>query len=300
MLEILGLIAFGMLVGCYGTLVGIGGGPIIVPMLATVYRFHTPTIVAVSVLVVFCNTVSGTLAYIKERRIDLVSAIKFSLAAIPGALLCVVALHYIRFNVFSFIFGFFLVLLAVYIFLRPFGERLVGQGGMFQRRRRSRQSRGALSRLAVDDEFLDDIDVPPSPGLAHRVIEDRSGNRYEYFVDEKRGIILTAVIGAVSTLLGIGGGLIQVPALVYLLSFPVHVATATSHFITAVNSGFTLIPLLAEGDLDYRTAVFLSIGAVVGAQFGAKLSNRVGDKGLLLLLVPVFVLLGVKLMFFNY
>jgi len=298
-LEIVGLLLFGLLVGCYGTLVGIGGGPILVPMLATLYRFDTPTIVAVSVLVVFCNTASGTIAYLKERRIDLVSGIKFSLAAIPGALLSVVALHYIKINVFSFLFGFFLVLLALYIFLRPYGARFAGSRGMFPKRFRPGNKKSGHSRLSLDDDFLDAMEEPETT-LVQRVIIDRSGNRYAYAVNEKLGIILTAIIGAVSTLLGIGGGLIQVPVLVYVLAFPVHVATATSHFITAVNAGFTLIPLLVDGDLDYKTAICLSIGAVVGAQFGARLSNFIGDKALLLLLVPVFIFMGVKLMFFNF
>jgi len=88
--------------------------------------------------------------------------------------------------------------------------------------------------------------------------------------------------------------------LVYLLSFPVHVATATSHYITAINAGFTLIPLLVNGSIPYKVALCMSAGAIIGAQFGAKLSSRVSGKGLLKLLIPVFLLMGIKLMFFNY
>ena len=298
MFEIVGLFLFGLVVGGYGTLVGIGGGPLIVPMVAIFYRYDPPTVIAVSVLVIFCNTLSGTLAYVKERRIDLVSGTKFGLAAIPGALISILAIYHIRLNAFSFLFGFFLLLLALYIFFHPVAKEFAWAdspllGG------KSRPKARSGSRLSLDDEIYEDVQ-PAGPRLAGRVIEDASGNKYVYQVNESLGIWVTALIGACSTFLGIGGGLIQVPVLVYLLNFPVHVATATSHYITAINAGFTLIPLLVNGSIPYKVALCMSAGAIIGAQFGAKLSGRVSGKGLLKLLIPVFLLMGIKLMFFNY
>lgn len=96
MAEILGLLLLGLVVGSYGTLVGIGGGPLIVPMVATLYNYDTPTVIAVSTMVVFCNTLSGTVAYLREQRIDLVSATKFGLASVPGALISVMVIYHIH------------------------------------------------------------------------------------------------------------------------------------------------------------------------------------------------------------
>lgn len=293
--EIIGLVAFGLGVGCYGTLVGIGGGPLIVPVVATFYDYDTTSIVGLSLLVVFCNTLSGSIAYLKEQRIDLASGTKFGLASIPGALISVVALYHIHINVFSFLFGFFLLLLAGYIFFHPVAANLAFASGFPWKKR---PSAGPPARLSFGDEFVGTFEQPART-VTDRIISDRSGNRYVYQVNESLGMAITAFIGVFSTFLGIGGGLIQVPALVYILSFPVHVATATSHYITTINAGFTLIPLLADGIIPYKTALCIAAGSIVGAQFGAKLSNKVSDKGLLRLLVPVFILMGVKLMFFN-
>ncbi len=296
MLELIGLALFGGVVACYGTLVGIGGGPMIVPLVAMLYPYDTTTIVAISVMVVFCNTLSGSIAYLRERRIDIVSAVKFGLVSIPGALLSVFALHYIHINAFSFLFGFFLILLASYIFLHPVIEN-PGTGRPFWMGRRTRSN--SPKRLTFGEEF---VGLPDLPQHQHpqRTIRDRSGNSFTFRVNERLGMGITAMIGVFSTFLGIGGGLIQVPALVYILSFPVHVATATSHLITAINSGFTLIPLMVFGAIPYATALPLAIGAVIGAQIGAKLSNRFDDATLLRLLIPVFILMGAKLMFFNF
>jgi len=296
MLEVLGLLLFGLVVGCYGTLVGIGGGPLIVPMVATLYPYNTTTVVAISVLVVFCNTLSGSIAYLREQRIDLVSATKFGLASIPGALLSVFALYYIHLNTFSFLFGFFLLLLATYIFLHPMTMEFAGAGGKFWKSRRARDP--LASRFSYGEEFVGTLDLPEK-GPAQRTIRDKSGNVFSYTVNEPLGIGITALIGVFSTFLGIGGGLIQVPALVYVLAFPVHVATATSHFITAINAGFTLIPLIVADAIPYHIALPIAGGAIIGAQIGARLSNKICGKTLLRLLVPVFIFMGAKLMFFS-
>lgn len=92
----------------------------------------------------------------------------------------------------------------------------------------------------------------------------------------------------------------QVPALVYILKFPVHVATATSHYVTAISSGFTLIALLYCTTLPHKTAFSLAVGTIIGAQIGAYLSPRFNDRVLLRLLIPVFIILSIKLMFFSY
>ncbi|CAM2057470.1 putative membrane transporter protein [Desulfovibrionales bacterium] len=299
MLEILGLIFFGFVVGGYGTLVGIGGGPLIIPVLATFYRYDVPTVVATSMLVIFCNTLSGTVAYWRERRIDIVSGTKFGLASIPGALLSVLAVAHVHVNVFSFLFGFFLLILALYVFLYPVTAEYTNLavsnwwGGIANLRRPSR------TRLAWGSEFLGPSTSSSSQFVTRR-IEDCSGHCFSYQVNESLGIWLAVGIGAFSTFLGIGGGLIMVPVLIYMLSFPVHVAMATSHYITAINAGFTLIPLLSQGAIPWNIALYIAGGAIFGAQIGAKLSGRLCGKRLLQLLTPVFLLAAIKLMFFNF
>ncbi|GFK92321.1 hypothetical protein NNJEOMEG_00145 [Fundidesulfovibrio magnetotacticus] len=298
MLEIAALVLFGLFVGCYGTLAGIGGGPLIVPVLAMFYHYDTPTLVAVSVLAIFCNTLSGTIAYMREWRVDMSSGTKFGLVAIPGGIASVMAIHWIHMNVFSFLFGFFLLLLALYIYAKPVSADARSSspffGGLKQLRRRGRKP-----RLSFGAEFISEADDEVRKPASRRIV-DRQGNTFAYTVDEPLGMAVTALIGALSTFLGIGGGLMQVPALVYILKFPVHIATATSHYITAINSGFTLIALMYSTTLPYKTALSLAAGTIVGAQIGARLSPRFSDKTLLRLLIPVFIVLSVKLMFFNY
>jgi uncharacterized membrane protein YfcA len=82
------LIPLGFVLGVFGTLIGAGGGFVLVPLLLLLYPRENPDLItAVSLSVVFANALSGSLAYGAMKRIDYKSGTMFSLAAIPGAVL---------------------------------------------------------------------------------------------------------------------------------------------------------------------------------------------------------------------
>src|SRR5205085_2347047 len=86
------------------------------------------------------------------------------------------------------------------------------------------------------------------------------------------GVLISLAVGFVSSLLGIGGGIVHVPALVFVLKFPVHVATATSHFVLAVTAATGTAVHLWEGSFaghGVRRTAALAVGVVIGAQVGA-------------------------------
>src|SRR5574341_839850 len=84
-LEIAGLVALGFAVGTYGTIIGLGGGFILVPVLLFLYPEYDPEkFTAVSLAVVFANTVSGSIAYARQGRIDYLTGFVFAAASVPG------------------------------------------------------------------------------------------------------------------------------------------------------------------------------------------------------------------------
>ena len=113
------------------------------------------------------------------------------------------------------------------------------------------------------------------------------------------GVALSAVVGFLSSFLGIGGGIIHVPLLVQALGFPVHVATATSHFVLVFMSGTGTVTHFLQGS--YRTGhglrrtLALSAGVVAGAQLGAHVSLRMSGTQIQRLLALALVALSVAL-----
>lgn len=259
---LLSLIGLG--VGAYGTLIGAGGGFLLVPILLFLYPRETPTqLTAVSLATVFANAASGSVAYLEARRVDVRSAIPFGLATIPGSVLGAIAVNGVKRGPFELIFGAVLGLLAVYLLWRP--TRAPGHRNAYVAATTTRQ------------------------------IVDREGTVYRYSFNLPVGIGLSAAVGFVSSFLGIGGGIMHVPVMTQVLGFPVHIATGTSHAVLAVmaGSGTAVHALSGVFAPVVRRTLVLAAGVVVGAQIGARLSARVqGPRIVRLLGIGLLVVAG--------
>jgi uncharacterized protein len=267
MADILGLVGLGLVVGAFGTLIGAGGGFVLVPALLILYPHDSPALVTgISLAVVFLNASSGSIAYARMRRVDFRSGLMFSAATIPGAILGALATAWIPRQVFDAAFGALLSLGAVYLFLRPKGPA-----------------------------------APPARlhgGRFARTLVERDGTTHTWSYDPYLGVGISVLVGFASSLLGIGGGIIHVPVLAQLLDFPVHVATATSHFTLAVMALVGTLVHLARGELGpgLGRIAALGVGVVAGAQVGAALSQRVGGVWILRGLAVALGLVGVRIL----
>jgi uncharacterized membrane protein YfcA len=265
MLAFLLLLLLGAAVGAYGTLIGAGGGFVLVPALLLIYPHDQPTtITAISLAVVFCNAASGTLAYARQQRVDYRTGLAFSAASVPGAVAGVFATSLFQRGPFDVLLGVLLILLAIWISVRPAAE---------------------------------DSPVAVVPGQTRRTLTDACGTTYTYTFSLPLGIALSTMVGFLSSLIGIGGGIIHVPVMVQLLHIPIHVATATSHFVLAQTSFVGSVVHALRGDYAHTLGrvVPLCIGVIAGAQAGALLSTRLRGMLIVRLLALALALVGIRL-----
>jgi uncharacterized membrane protein YfcA len=227
----------GFVIGSYATVIGAGGGFLLAPILLLLYPKENPeTITSISLAVVFFNSLSGSLAYARAKRIDYKSGFIFSVATIPGAISGALTTPLIPRGAFDVVFGILMMAASAYLFSCP---------------KRERQPQG-----------------------------NNQSQHYPFPYNPLIGVGLCFSIGYITSLLGIGGGFIEVPAMVYFLNFPVHIATATSQFIVAVMAFSASATHIAAGlfHRGARRTVALAIGVIVGAQLGARLSEQLhGD-----------------------
>ena len=109
------------------------------------------------------------------------------------------------------------------------------------------------------------------------------------------GIMASMGVGFLSSIFGVGGGIIHVPLMIYVLNFPVHIATATSCFILAVSAlGGTVTHVLLN-HVVWLPALCISIGAALGAQIGARISRKTRSKTILMLLALAMLCVSVRL-----
>ncbi len=264
------LIPLGMAVGAFGTLVGAGGGFILVPVLLLLYPDEDPkTLTATSLLVVSLNAVSGSVAYARQKRIDYQSGKWFALATLPGAIGGAIVVGYIPRRQFDALFAIVLIGVGLFLLLRS-------------------------QRVGL-------VDPVQGRWIAHRRIRDANGDTFVYSFRMAQGIAVSAIIGFMSSLLGIGGGIIHVPAMTMLLHFPVHIAVATSQFVLGIMAGQGVLTHVLTGTIEWDVwlgrGMLLSLGAVPGAQIGARLARRAQGSNILRALAGALLLVGLRLGF---
>ncbi len=271
------LIVIGLLIGTMGTLIGAGGGFLLVPLLLLTQPQMPPEIVtAISIAIVAVNAISGTVAYATSGRIDYKAGLIFALFTIPGSILGVFLTSYVPSYAFHVVFGVLLLVLSGYLLFK------------------NRKSAPAKPERPIRT----------GSGWKHSTITDKKGTHFSYNYNQNYGILISIVVGFLSPLLGIGGGIIHVPAMVQWLQFPVYIATATSHFILAIMSAISVGVHIFNGHYNdpyvLRIVIGLCIGVVPGAQLGAYLSHRIPKLVIIKSLAICLAIVGVRILLSSF
>jgi len=241
MLEELWLIPLGFIAGILGSIIGLGGGIIIVPVL-TFMGFSPTLAVSNSLFAVFSNSVASTTMYARQKRIELSLGWKLGLMAVPGTILGAFISSEISPDIFKILFALVLISSASYIFLK-------------------------------------------------RKIEEKPIDVSRLLLVFSAGASFFA--GIISSLFGIGGGLIFVPLMVVALGISMKRAAPTSQFILMFASFSGLIVHSMLGHPDYYQALLLSIGAFAGGILGARLEIK--ENKLKIIVIIVLIAAAIKL-----
>lgn len=256
--------AAGLGIGILGTLIGAGGGFLIVPLLVLLEpHWSTDQVTAFSLAVVAANASTGAASYWWQGRVDPFTFPLYTLAAVPGSIIGALASSYVPRAIFDPVFGLVLIAIGAWLWWKP-GSSEEGQ----------------------------------HTGYFSRILVDRSGRRYDWSFDPRIGFAGSVLVGFASSLLGIGGGIIHVPLLATVLGFPAHVATATSHAVLAVTAGLATIVHVWHGDYrsDWPLVLAAAGGAVAGAPVGARLSAVVRGAVILRILATALAFVGIRLL----
>jgi uncharacterized protein len=260
----------GILAGAYGTVIGAGGGLILMPVLLLLYPHEAPALLtSTSLCAVFANSVSGSAAFARMRRADYRAGLLFAAATIPGAFLGSYMADYFPRAAFQKVFGGFLALVAVYLILK-------GRGGK------------DAAAPAASGPFTLRYSLTESDGTAH-------AQSYNAMI----GFLVSLLTGFIASVLGIGGGIIHVPLMTYVLSFPIAVATATSTFILMFTSLSSIVTHVVRGTIspDWLRTVSVVFGVVLGAQAGARIAKRLKGSWIVKALACGLILAGGRLLF---
>lgn len=263
-LSIIGLVA-----GTLGSLMGLGGGIIIVPAMMILSGYLailvgvTPQVaVGTSLLIMIFTGLSSTLAYIKQKTVDLRSGWLFFAGSGPGALVGVYFNNSIDPNMFLIFFGGFIIIISFILMIR---------------------------------KYLKPI-KPTKKGITRQYINE-AGEAIEYGYQPALALSIAFIVGMCSGLFGIGGGSLMVPAMILLFGFPPHRAVATSMFMIFLSAMLSSITHIALGNINWLYAFALIPGAWFGGKLGATINQRLKSETVVNLLRVFLVIIGVRLIY---
>ena len=241
-------------------MVGIGGGLVIVPVLTIALGHDLKAAIAASLIGVIATSLSASPRYIRDgiadRRLGLLLLIAATLGGLTGGLTA----GLLDARILALLFGVLLTAVAVQMV---------------------RQIRHPAVPPPTDPDR-------PDTGFASSYLEPTTGEVLDYRAHRLApGTAASFVAGNVSGLLGVGGGVINVPTMNVLMHVPIRVATTTSTYMLAATAAASAVVYLVSGQLDPLLAAPVALGVMVGARAGAALSMRVSQDALHLAFVAV-------------
>lgn len=256
----------GLVTAFVGSIMGLGGGVILVPTLilfasiSDAFAWATPqAIVGISLIVMIFTGLASTLSYLKVKRVDYRTGFLFMIGSIPGGIIGAWLNQYVEAETFQLYFGILMILIAMILFFKKKEPRTVDLTGK------------GVRTFEVN------------------------GERYQYKVHAVGAIFLALIVGVLSGLFGIGGGSIMVPAMILLFGFPVHIATATSMFMIFFVSIFSSVTHIALGHIVWEYVLFFIPGAWVGGKLGAKVNQMLSSKTLEWILRLLLIFIGIRM-----
>jgi len=252
--------------GFLGSLLGLGGGIIIIPFLTLVMGVDIHYAIGASIVSVIATSSGAAAAYLRDHitniRIGMFLEVATTTGAMSGALLAGILGGPFLYLLFAVILGYS----AVSMFSRP--TRTTGTYSPPHDR--------LADALALTGSYYD-------AALGRTVQYRASGGT--------AGLVLMYIAGAVSGLLGIGSGVLKVPAMDIAMHLPMKVSTATSNFMIGVTAAASAGVYFARGQMNPFIAAPVAVGVLAGATIGARVMARV--KSTQLRRVFVIVLLAV-------
>ena len=273
-LAILGIGAFlGLIMG----LVGVGGGFLLTPLMMFL-GIPPPVAVASVANQLVAPSVSGVLSHWKRSNVDFKMGTVLLLGGVAGSSIGVILFNFLgKIGQLDFVIKSSYVIFLTLIGTLMFSESL----RLILRTRKGKVTRGKLHQ----HNWLH--------GLPFKIRFRKS----KLYISILLPILIGVVVGILAALMGIGGGFIIVPAMIYLLGMPTSLVVGTSLFqIIFVAANTTILQASQNQTVDIVLATILLLGSVIGVQLGSRFTNILKGEYLRLILSSIIILVSLKLL----
>ena len=256
--------------GYLGSILGLGGGIIVIPALTLWFHIDIRYAIGASIVSVIATSSGAAASYVRERMTNLRVAMVLELATTSGALSGAYLAGRLAGRWLYIIFGVVMAYSALLMF-------------------RKRQTE--LTNVPRPAPWADRLRLHAS------YFDERLGTEISYRVARTRvGLALMYVAGVVSGLLGIGSGALKVPAMDLAMGLPIKVSTATSNFMIGVTAAASAGVYFARGDIDPFVAAPVAIGVLLGAAIGSRSLSRFKSSTVRLIFVVLLIWVSLQML----
>jgi len=277
--NLLVMLALGAAVGFLSGMFGVGGGFLLTPLLMF-SGISAPIAVATGANQIVATSVSGALAQWRRSNIDFHMGAVLIAGGMVGALAGVLLLNLLREAGQAGL----IVSLTYVVLLGAVGTLMLGES--LRAWRRARAGTPPASRRSGQHNWV------------HRLPLKLRFPRSRLYISAIPPLVIGAVVGLLTAFLGVGGGFIMVPAMIYLLRMPTNVVIGTSIFqIIFVTAVVTVLHATLSGTLDVLLTLILAAGGVIGGQFGVRAGQKLRGEQLRALLAVVVLAVAIRLLF---
>ncbi len=256
------LLIAGFLFGTISSVVGVGGGIFFVSIMVLLLLLPMNVAVDTSAFIILISSGAGFFTYFKEERLHLKQVIIFSSFSILGSIMSTILFLFVDLGE-----SILKIIFATTI--------LIAGTNMIYKAIKSRRFNPSQEKYEKNFILCD----------------------HDYQTNLKKSIPLFILAGFTANLLGIGGGIINTPALHIILHYPIHNATAISTGIIFFTAIYNTIAKSIIGKINYLIGILIGIGAILGSIFGAKISGKIPKKTLQLLVAVVLMGLAIRMYF---
>ncbi|MDA8308566.1 MAG: sulfite exporter TauE/SafE family protein [Deltaproteobacteria bacterium] len=279
--NILLILGLGIGVGLLSGLFGVGGGFLMTPLLIMIGIPPTVAAATDSNQIVGAST-SGTLAHFRLGNVDFKMGALLLLGGVFGGTAGVGIIKVLR----AMGNANFLIQICYVVMLGVIGAYMFAES-----LQSLRKTRKVSARPEVKKESLYGRIVRKLPWQTEFA---RSGVRLSVLMP----FILGTFVGILAAIMGVGGGFIMVPVMVYLLRMPMHVVVGTSLFqILFTCADVTIMQAWQNHTVDFVLALLLLVGSSVGAQVGARLGRKLRGDQLKILLASIVILVWFQMLY---
>jgi uncharacterized membrane protein YfcA len=265
------MLAGGVAAGVFGSLLGLGGGVLIVPFLTLVFGLPLREAVGVSLVCVIVTSGASTAVFLERRVANLRLGMLLELFTATGAVIGGAIAFLLDERLLAALFTGLLTYVAISMLRRSPGEAAASPDSA---PRTGPEATPEAVAPAADEE----------PGFIGRL--SAPGYRVHHL---RLGAVGSVFAGVVSAILGIGGGIVKVPVMHLLMGVPLRVATATSNLMIGITASTSAIVYLFRGGIDPYIAGPTAVGVFIGATLGSRTAHRIDLRLLRLLFAAVLL-----------